>query len=267
MRCTGYCTAENYQLNKVSDYFKKKNFQTRLYRNVLYLLAPNKQDEIFVFALGCFVSWGLTSKEENDFAREIQTFAINPIPKVEIDRFIFSYGNRTSLQTHDRFNADIIMLEDDDVQIKLAISYGIAQSVKLEYYEESVQSTIRKNHSLPSELAHKGRISLSGKSISKRMGELFLERASVNLSSEYLDMPEYFWQFPRLESYYIMTEKFLDISRRVNSLNQRLDVLHGLFDMLTTQLQHRHSSLLEWIIILLIFIEIVMTLLPMHLGH
>jgi uncharacterized Rmd1/YagE family protein len=42
----------------------------------------------------------------------------------------------------------------------------------------------------------------------------------------------------------------------VSSLNQKLDVLQELLDILNSQVQHRHSSLLEMIIIILIAIEI-----------
>jgi uncharacterized Rmd1/YagE family protein len=264
MRCVAYCIAESLQLNAIFNYFKQKNYTVKLYRGVLYATHPKERSEIFFFKLGCFVSWGLTSRQERALLKELKAFAINAVDKIETDSFVYLYGEKTSLTTHAQFNVDVITLEDDDLQIKLAISYGIAQSIKLELYETSVQKTIKINASLPNDLATKGKIALSGKAISKRIGEIYLERSSVNLNSEYLDMPEYFWQFPRLENYYIMTEKFLDITRRVNSLNQRLDVLHGLLDVLNSQLQHRHSSLLESIIIALIFIEIILNIFRFH---
>jgi uncharacterized Rmd1/YagE family protein len=58
-----------------------------------------------------------------------------------------------------------------------------------------------------------------------------------------------------------MTKKFLDIPSRVMALNQKLDVLQELLSILSTQLQHRHSSMLEIIIIVLILIEITISLL------
>jgi uncharacterized Rmd1/YagE family protein len=264
MRCIAYCIAESLHLNSIADYFKKQNYYIEFFRDVLYVTHKNSPAEMFFFRIGCFVTWALTAREERKLALQLKQFSINLLDVQEIDYFIFRYGNKTSLQSHRR-NVDIITLEEEEVPIKLAISYGLAQSVKLEAFEESVQKTIRINDSLPRELATKGSISLSGKDISKRMGEIFLERSFVNLNSEYLDMPEYFWQFPGLENYYLMTEKFLDISRRVNSLNQRLDILHGLLDMLNSQLQHRHASLLETIIIILIVLEIILTFIKFHL--
>jgi uncharacterized Rmd1/YagE family protein len=58
-----------------------------------------------------------------------------------------------------------------------------------------------------------------------------------------------------------MTKKFLDIPSRVMALNQKLDVLQELLGILSSQVQHRHSALLEMTIIVLILIEIIISLL------
>lgn len=260
MRCVSFCTAKSYRLNSLLNYFKGRKFHTKLYRNVLHVHIPEINSDIFFFSHGCFVSWNLKRKNELQMLQEIKPFSIDPLDKIEIDYFSYKLGQETSLETHERFNTDVITLDSDNVQIKLAISYGLAESIKLEYYEELIKNTIKKNSQLPEELAKTGKILLSRKAISQRMGEIFIEMSSVNLNSDYLDVPEYFWRFPNLENYYTITEQFLDITGRVNALNQRLDVLHQFFDMLTGQLQFQHSSMLEIIIILLIFIEIIISL-------
>lgn len=269
MRCVSFCTARSYSLNGLTNYFRSKKFPTKLYRNVLHVSVPHESADIFFFTHGCFVSWNLKRKNELKLLTELKQFSTEPLDRIETDYFSFKYaeednGEETTLETHERFNMDVITLESDNVQIKLAISYGLAESIKLEYYEELIKNTIKKNSQLPEELAKTGKILLSRKAISQRMGEIFIEMSSVNLNSSYLDVPEYFWRYPNLENYYTMTEQFLDITRRVAALNQRLDVLHQFFDMLTGQLQFQHSSLLEIIIILLIFIEIVISLVQWH---
>jgi uncharacterized Rmd1/YagE family protein len=131
-------------------------------------------------------------------------------------------------------------------------------------FEEEIKEAIKKNNYLPEEIATRGMISLSRRDIFKRMGEIFIARSSINLSIEYLDVPEYFWRNPSLEPFYIMTNKFLDVPSRVMALNQKLDVLQELLDILNSQVQHRYSSLLESIIIILIFVEIIISLLQFH---
>lgn len=267
MRCVSFCTAGSYKLTALADFFKANRHRVKAYRNILHVANPAERIDIFFFSNGCFVTWGVRKAQEKQLLTQIKAFSVDPFEKIETDRFIFQYGTKTSISAHDRFNADIITIEAEEaenVQLKLAISYGLAQSIKLEAYEESIQKTIDNNSRAPHELAKNGYIALSRRAISKRIGEIFIERSSVNLSSEYFEVPEYFWEYSSLEAYYVMTEKYLDIHKRVASLNRKLDVLHELFDVLNNQLQHRYSSMLESIIILLIVIEIVVNLIQFH---
>jgi uncharacterized Rmd1/YagE family protein len=264
-RCVSFCTAVSYDLAALANAAKRKEYQIKLSRDVLHIKNLKKAYEIFIFNHGCFVCWGLSHRQEQKWVSYIAMFSRDSLPIIESDFFSFQYGEDTTIYTHERFKLDIITLESDSSQIKLAISYGLAKSIKLESFEDAIQDTVKKNSSLPVEIASHGTISLSKNAIFKRMGEIFLARSLINLNSEILDTPEYFWRNPNLEPLYIMTNKFLDIPIRVSALNQKLDVLQELLDILHSQLQHRHSALLEVIIISLILIEILISLLQFHL--
>lgn len=263
MRCVAYCTATSYKLTALADFFKAKHYLIKFNRTVLHVTQKHALWDLYFFYHGCFVTWGLKKTQEFAYLEQMKSFAVDTLEVPEVSYYTYRLGTETKIIPHARFNADIIILnaeEAENAQVKLAVSYGLAQSVKLEAYEDSIQKTIDYNHQIPIDLAKYGKISLSRRSISKRIGEIFLERSYVNLTSESFDVPEYFWQYPQLESYYVMTEKFLDIPKRVASLNRKLDVLHELFEVLNDQLQHRYSSMLESIIILLILLEIILSI-------
>jgi len=66
------------------------------------------------------------------------------------------------------------------------------------------------------------------------------------------------------------TSKYLEIERRAEVLNKRLDIIKELFDMLANELQNTHANKLEWIIIVLIMIEVVFQVLQLvfeYLPH
>jgi required for meiotic nuclear division protein 1 len=254
MRCSSFCTTDSYKLLAIANYFKNKGFTTRQYRKVLHIVDNLQNGDVFIFSYGCVVTWGLTRLRETWLLKEIEPFAVKLLSSIESDYFLFRHSDHTEMLSHPRFNADIILLDSDNSQLKLAISYGIAKSIQLESSETAVQKIIDKNMPFFDNVPKWG--SFSQKEITKRIAEIFVARSQINLNSEYLEAPEYFWEHPNLETYYVMSEKFLDISRRVTALNQKLDVLHELFDMLMNQLQHRHSNFLEIVIILLILIEI-----------
>lgn len=263
-RCVSYCTAASYDLTALANSLDRKNYLVKLSRDVLFLSNIRNGSEIFIFNHGSFVCWGLTKRAEQKWIQHLKIFAREPLTNIEMDFFSYRMGDDTTIISHERFKLDIITLESTNPQIKLAISYGLAQSIKLESFETAIQLTVQKNSFLPTDIANYGSITLSRRSIFKRMGEIFLARSSINLNSEFLDTPEFFWRNPNLEMYYTMTSKFLDIPARVAALNQKLDVLQELLDILNSQLQHKHSTLLETIIIALIMIEILISVFQLH---
>lgn len=265
MRCVSFCTASGYDLNGIANSFKRKEYFVRQTRDVVHVSNLKKPADIFFFSHGSFVSWGLKKPQEQKMLEHVKEFAIGPLANIQTDQFCYRFGEEVSIDAHERFKIDVITLDSDNPQIKLAISYGLAQSIKLEAFEDAVQEAIKKNSSFPEEIAKKGLISLSRAALFRRIGEIFIVRSSINLSSEYLDTPEFFWRNPNLEHFYTMTKGFLDIPSRVTALNQKLDVLQELLDILNSQVQHRYSSLLETIIILLIVIEIVISLFEFHI--
>lgn len=263
-RCVSFCTAASYDLLGLASHFKRRGYFTRLSRDVLHVTSQKRSGDVFFFNHGSFVAWGYKKGFEDKLIEAVKDYSIHPMAAVESDHFYYRYGEDITIDTHERLRLDVITLESHDAMVKLAISYGLAQSIKLEAFEEEIKEAIKKNNYLPEEIASRGTISLSRRSIFKRMGEIFITRSSINLNIEYLDAPEFFWRNPNLEPYYVMIKKFLDIPSRVMSLNQKLDVLQELLDILTSQVQHRHSSLLESIIILLIAVEIVISLFQFH---
>jgi len=264
MRCVSFCTAESYDLRELANSFKRKGYLTRLSRDVLHVFSTKKSADLFFFSHGSFVCWGFNKRQELKWVEYVKEFARNTLSTIESDHFCYQIGEEIAINTHDRFKIDVITLDADNSQVKLAISYGLAQAIKLEAFEDAIQIAIRKNGYLPEEIANSGVTSLSRNALFKRMGEIFLARSSINLNSEYLDTPEFFWRNPNLEPFYTITKKFLDIPSRVMALNQKLDVLQDLFDILNSQVEHRHSSMLETIIILLILIEIIISIFQFH---
>jgi uncharacterized Rmd1/YagE family protein len=79
----------------------------------------------------------------------------------------------------------------------------------------------------------------------------------INLISNVLDTPDMFWAEPELEPLYQAIRAYMEISQRIEVLNQRCAVLSDMLDMLKDHLNAWHGEKLEWIIIILIFLEMI----------
>jgi uncharacterized Rmd1/YagE family protein len=252
MRCTTYCTASAYDVPRLFQSLQKFG-STQLLRDCVHILIREEKrpkGDIFYFSYGCVVLWGFTEEEEQAILGSLKEFEKDSRSKPEMDEFTFVYGEVM------RIEEDEIILQNKNTLTKLAISHGLAQSVKLTTFEEAIQKTIDNTKALPNDLAIKGKIVMSRKEISRKMGELFIERNFINLHSETLDTPEFFWNYPELEPFYRKTAHYLDVTKRVEVLNKRLAVVHELFEILSNELNHQHTSRLEWSIIILITIEV-----------
>jgi len=210
----------------------------------------------FFFSYGCLVTWGLTEAEERERLRLLMSCgcAQEPLTEHEVDDF--GYVHSSNGEGKPSIAKDVFTLGSYQVGEKLSVSFALAQSVKLGVFESTVEQTIQETRAIPERMAVDGQIRLQRTSIVKRIGQLFVDRASINLHSDILDHPDFFWEDDEWLSLYMKTSKYLEIDRRAEVLNKRLDIIKELFDMLASELHQSHSNKLEWIVIILIAIEI-----------
>ncbi len=82
MRCVSFCTAAQYKLSLLADFFRSKHYIAKLFRNVLYVTKQNKPIDLFFFNHGCFVTWNLSKKQEKKIIEDIKPFSIDPLEKI-----------------------------------------------------------------------------------------------------------------------------------------------------------------------------------------
>lgn len=148
----------------------------------------------------------------------------------------------------------------DTVLTKIAFSSGLARSTKLAVLETLLSSYLSSTSSIPRLLSVGGRLPFTRSFILQKTGQLLSLRAQLNLYSELTDsLPDLFWDSPHekgLEGYYDMVGRALDTNVRIKVLNEKMDYAQEIASVLRQQLSERHGVRLEWIIILLITVEV-----------
>jgi uncharacterized Rmd1/YagE family protein len=254
-RCSAFCTASSYRLLDLMHHLREEGLNPYHFRsgNVVHHTYGKESGDVFYFAYGTIVSWGLSKEEELEILQRVKPCEDDPNESLESEESRYWIGDSAKILKDD------ISLPSDSVLTKVAFSHGLAQSVKLSIFERLVQRRIENSRTAPESLAKHGHIPMSRTKLAKMMGEIVLDRNSINLHTDILDTPEFFWEHSDLEPLYRLISQDLDIIARVNVLNRRLDILRELFEILSNELDNRYSSNLEWIIIVLIFIEVAVT--------
>ncbi|ODQ82044.1 hypothetical protein BABINDRAFT_174625 [Babjeviella inositovora NRRL Y-12698] len=217
--------------------------------------VTSKRSDLFIFEYGVVVMWGFSVREEQSFLEDLAKFESEKLAEEDIQVEEFNYYITRSYQP--RIYNDFITLRDDNnYMLKLSVSHAISQSVKISLFEELVDNTIEDTQDIPLQIANTGKVEMNRDEIMKSIGELFILRININLHGSVLDSPELMWAEPHLEPIYQATRGYLEINQRVELLNQRLEVISDLLQMLKEQLGHSHEEYLEFVVIVLVSVEV-----------
>ncbi|KAF9322237.1 hypothetical protein BG003_003248 [Podila horticola] len=292
-RVIAYCTASSFRMDDLFNYLQSrkaangcapKRFDECIYTPFSYTVTskpPSTADllgldeattngsrhlqqqqlrestpELFFFDYGVVVIWGMSEQEESRLLQEISRFEEEKLDDEDVETEEFSFHYNAQFQP--RIYNDVITLKSaGNYMVKLTISHAIAQSVKMTLFEGLIENTINATKNIPQTMAETGKVPMSRTAITKKIGQLFIMRINVNLVSNILDTPEIFWSEPSFQPLYSAIRGYLEIGQRVELLNQRTAVISDLLDMLKEHLTSSHGEQLEWIVIILIFFEIV----------
>ena len=226
--------------------------------------------DIFVFPSGTVVTWSLPQ----DIANTLATKHLLPaaesafIDSKEVEDLSFILDPE---QDQSRVQGDVIVLGTrlannlDTTLAKIAFSSGLARSTKLAVLESSLTRYLEETRHIPDHLSEGLKAPLSRNLILKKAGELLNLRSQLNHYNDLTDaLPDIFWDSEeKLETYYAKIGKALDVGVRIKTLNEKMtyaqeviNMTQGVLDISEKMSSEAHSTRLEWIIIILIAIEV-----------
>lgn len=265
MECHCYCVAKQINLSQLERLLRSESqFSVNRHWQVLEVHIPDHFGFCYVFSNGTLVSWNLKRYQMEQYIKYVMSCASGLLKRTLYDGYFYEIGDKTMIFPHHYFNLDCLMLESDDTDLKLSLSYGFSQSMKLKFFEDRMDKLIETNAVYINQLSSGGKIQLSRAGMRRIVGEILAVKGDLNVTSNFSYQPKFFWQHPNLESYFSLLERYLDIAKRKEAMNQQLDVLNEIFNMFTTYLEEKHAHKLEIIIIVLIAIEIAFNVLNLH---
>ena len=140
------------------------------------------------------------------------------------------------------------------------IMLNIGQSVALDYYENLTDELISSSKHYILQLEKKGKISISKTNLLKYIGKVLNVKNSIIDNLYILDDPNLVWDHEELNLLNRNLKTNFDINTRFKDLDYRLQIVEDNLTLFTDVLNVRESSKLEWLIVILIFIEIIISL-------
>lgn len=288
---TAYCAAETYNVHIARDLLRKEGWvadpcHTHLFPHVLHVQTQphfrsdgvdEEGGDVFVFPSGSVVTWNVSEKLAHHLVEKVLVPASHNSHLDNMEAEDLEYVEDPTRDTSQVYGDTILLgtappsepsvstetTETDTVLAKIAFSSALARSTKLAVLENSLSSYFKSTQHLPQHLS-KPRSMLTRHFtrafILRKTGELLDLRAQLNLYSELTDsLPDIFWDSPHelgLENYFDSLSKELDVGQRIRILNEKMDYASELASVFRDSMGEKHSHLLEWIIIVLIAVEI-----------
>ncbi|XP_031551454.1 required for meiotic nuclear division protein 1 homolog [Actinia tenebrosa] len=283
--CLTYSTGERYHLLGLRDSIyalKDKYTITALpkdARDVLHVCTTKKDQngtstgDIFFFRwLGAVVFWNIESEEILQIQSIIRRFEEsssyeNEDIEEESEEIPYSYCKNGTSFVKGRINLNQDASNEMKALEKFAFSNAIALSVKLGIWESELEKYIDSIAWVPDALSKGVKLRMSRKEILEKTGELISLRYKINLYSDLLMTPDFYWDREDLGYLYESMCSYMEVRRRTKVMNEKLNHCNELAELLRTHLSEKHSFNLEWGIIVLIAIEIVFEIIHLIENH
>ena len=275
---TAICVAEEYEMDSVARILRSHEYpidpqNTGFLGDQVIHTRSSDGEDIFIFPSGTLVSWSMPEEAAVKLASEtLLPAAVNPhIDQLEIEDMQYREEPRRESSS---IKSEIITLGTEreafatnpkegrtsTTLAQIAFSSGLARSAKLGVLEASLSRYLDSTKPIPSMLSRGEKLPFNQQFTLQKTGALLELRAQLNHYSELTDsLPDLFWDSRHelgLEGYYDQVGRALDVPVRIKSLNAKMDYAHEIVSVLRETLSQSHSAYLEWIIIVLIAVEV-----------
>lgn len=220
-----YGTAEEYDLEALhtaltkQDLYETKKFYTEgedvLHVRSKYNVEPEARD-IFFFREGSVVMWNLSEPEINAILRNLHQFEISPYSKeiVKTEKEIMSYAYVDEKSGRLKNETFFIQSNNEGDLEKYTFSNAMTSSVKLGIWEAILDDYIEGLANVTSDLKEGRKIQMTRSAVLRKTGELFALKHVINLDSDLLETPDFYWDREELEKLFTQTCNYFSISKR-----------------------------------------------------
>lgn len=226
------------------------------------LLKLSGDAHVVAFRFGAVVFWQCEDDLRASTLAEVQPLAGGKPPVPDVRDTVLVLVD----QPEERVSFREIRLRQLTLEHIKLISETLGQSVALEHSELSVTQALKNTSPIVHALEARGALTSSGKNILKTVGFTLAVREAVLARLSLFDDPAETWRSERLARLHTLLRDHFDVRKRLAALQEKVTFLADLSQMLMNLLQNRTSHRLEWVVVLLIVIEVIFSFIHFFPG-
>lgn len=265
---SAYALTKEFELNSIAKYFnieKKYKWEDSLVLNNQHLediLGTLKNSKfVHIYSFGSIVLINFSDEEMTSFIKFLESnfnTSINP--------FTLKYTDEYELKISDAephsISNDYAICPVDKVGDIDIISLVLARSAALDKLENGISKVIDEVEDII-EVLEKGKLNLNDKDLAKMAARIFGFRYTSISYIMLLDKPDITWEDIDIDDFYYELAELFELEDRYNGAKKKLEFLTDMTEVFSSLTYERRSTRLEWMIIVLIAVEILLYLFEM----
>lgn len=247
-KVVAYQIAENIDVRKFRS---DSSLSTIYYDGEEFFFEKSENKYVSVFKYGAVCFFNLDEKEIADNLNELKNYSARSLEKKFDEEFIIDTDS-----TEDVFGHSKISISKPSREAIRLIMLNVAHSSALDYFAEQTRKLMETTQYHTQLLEKKGKLGLPTKKMKKYIGRTLNVKNQVAANLYIFDSPLVTWDNEYLDHLNIELKKTFELQPRYRVLKEEIGIIKENLELFKDLMQHKTSEQLEWIIILLILVEV-----------
>lgn len=239
----------------LSDTLDIKGVRSAFQQELLYsdsdelFYATGEGSFAYIFKYGVVCFFNYSDEQVKKTIELLRPFCKNPFDRMLNEEFEVETGplevgyNKIRVPS---YNPDLIRIT----------MFNVAQSVALDYISELTDRLMEDTNYHTQMLERKGRLGISGRSLKRYIGKTLFLRNRIAENLYIFDSPPQTWDNEELDKLHRQLKRSFDLQDRFRDVSDGIGIVKENLELFKDLLQYRNSTVLEWIVIILIAIEV-----------
>lgn len=251
MKIVAFYIAEQLHLKRLKEAFAGTLLQENP-SELFYRVDKDRYFYAFDYGAVVFANMGDTDMSQN--LAFLQRFADHPLPEKIRDDFEIKLRPG---QTDIHFGFDTLEAPDISEDVVKIAMLNVAHSVALDFYSQRAHELLNEMQQFTSQMELRGSVSISRKNMLRFIGRALNTKNRIVENLFIFDSPDLTWEDEYLDRIYRGLARTLETQTRFREIEYTFKVIEDNLSVFRELYLHRESSKLEWIIIILICIEVI----------
>lgn len=219
--------------------------------NELYYQSSPTQ-YLYILNYGAVVFLNYSADESSAFIKNLSKYIGNIWTHQWEDMLEIQISDMDNI----RSTFDVITINRFNHEVNKIIMLNLGQSVTLDYYNIETQLLLREIKTYTEQVQKRGKILMNQRNTLKFIGKILNTKNRISENLYILDVPDLAWEDEYIDRLHKTLIQHFELNQRNRATENTIKIAEDNLSVFISYNNHRESSRLEWVIIILIVIEI-----------